>query len=118
MIFTEQGYRLSRWPKAIVHEKSDIVKRIKFLSETHIPAIWNMHLEEAEKGFPTTSTSPFFGSFLPEKATERQPPIEKELPGFLQFILVLFLLFFRNPKGLHGFFCIPASVFHKILNIF
>lgn len=83
MIFTEQGHRLSRWPKAIVHEKSDIVKRIKFLSETHIPAIWNMHLEEAEKGFPTASTPPFFGSFLPEKATERQPPIEKELPGFL-----------------------------------
>lgn len=42
-----------------------------------------MHLEETEKEFPTTSTAPFFGSSLPEKAAERQPPIEKELPGFL-----------------------------------
>ena len=69
--------------KAVVRKKSDIVKRIKFLLETHIPVIWNIHFEGAEKGIPASSTPPFFGSSLPEKAAEKQPPIEKELPGSL-----------------------------------
>ena len=52
-------------------------QKIKFLLGTHIPAIWNIYFEEAEKGIPTTSTAPFFGSSLPEKTAERQPPIKK-----------------------------------------